>query len=95
MNSDKLKNQLTDILKQLIGLRLPLFILIVVLIYGFLVLRINTLKNAEPSQSAIAEQTQAEPHIDPTTVNKIKQLQDDSVSVQALFNQARQDPFQE
>jgi hypothetical protein len=73
-----------------------LFLLLLVAVYGFVLLRINTLSNAQPSSTAVAAQIKSVtiPHIDPTVVQQIQNLQDNSVSVQALFNQARTNPFQ-
>jgi hypothetical protein len=91
-----LQNQLQTIQKNILHFRKSLFLLLVVLVYGFVIWRVNVLSTAQPSQSAIASQTTLpKPHIDETTINKIKQLQDNSVNVQALFNKTRQNPFQE
>lgn len=75
-----------------------LFFLALATLYGFIIWRINVLSNAPPSQSDIlsaSKQAPIQPHIDPATVSKIQSLQDNSVNVQSLFNQARQNPFQE
>jgi len=73
-----------------------LFFLLLVAVYGFVLLKINSLSNAQPNNSAVSSQAQtvAIPHIDPNVVKQIQNLQDNSVSVQALFNQARTNPFQ-
>ena len=75
---------------------LILFLLLLVAVYGFVLLQIGSLSNAQPSSTAVSSQAQtvAIPHIDPTVVQQIQNLQDNSVSVQALFNQARTNPFQ-
>jgi hypothetical protein len=59
-------------------------------------LKINSLSNVQPSSTVVTSQvkTVAIPQIDPTVVKQIQNLQDNSVSVQALFNQARTNPFQ-
>jgi len=72
-----------------------IFFLVVAGLYGFIVWRINTYSSVAPSQSEESAQIAARPHIDPDTVKKLEDLQNNSVSVQALFNQARQNPFQE
>lgn len=80
----------------LLRFRVVIFLAIVAVVYAFVVFRIHTLSDAQPNQSNIASQTTVpQPHIDQATVDKINQLQNNSVSVQALFNQARQNPFQE
>lgn len=95
MNSDKLKAQLQPLLKQLMGLKVPLFLLLVIGVYGFIVWRISALQQAQPNLDAVSSKLQASTHIDQATITKIKQLQDNSVNVKALFNNARNNPFQE
>jgi len=77
--------------------RVILFIVALVGLYSVLVLRINMLNNQVPDDNAVTTELQAvhPPKLDPTIVTKIQQLQDNSVDVQALFNQARNNPFQE
>lgn len=78
-------------------LRVLLFVIILVAIYGFIGVKIRSLGNAQPSQAEVAAKasTTTSPNIDEDIVEQIKQLQDNSVSVQALFDQARQNPFRE
>lgn len=91
----KLHKQLSGGLKQFLRYRLLIFSLVLVSVYGFIVWRIDTLRNAPPNLSVAASPTVPTPQIDPQTVAKIKQLQNNSVNVQTLFNQARNSPFQE
>jgi hypothetical protein len=72
-----------------------IFFLVVAALYGFILWRINVYSNIQANQSVENATASAQPHIDASTVQKMQQLQDNSVSVQALFNQARQNPFQE
>lgn len=96
MKTDNLQDRLKQVSKQILRFRGPLFLVFVAIVYIFIIARVNTLKTAQPTRSAVAAQTtSSQPHIDQVTINKIRQLQDNSVSVQALFNQARQNPFQE
>ena len=94
MNIHTLQDQLLNTLRKLLRARVILFLLLVAVVYGFLILRINTLKNAQPSTGAAVSQINSSTNIDQATIDKITQLQDNSVSVQALFNQARTNPFQ-
>ncbi len=73
------------------------FIVVVALVYGFLVFQVNSLNQQEPSDDAVTEKllTVKRPKIDPNDVSKIQQLEDNSAEVQALFKQARENPFQE
>ncbi|HEX8182761.1 MAG TPA: hypothetical protein VF575_04135 [Candidatus Saccharimonadales bacterium] len=76
---------------------LLLFVLFLLSIYGFLSWRIVTLNQVQPDQNAIAAKlkTAGVPRIDPDVLSKIQQLQDNSVGVQTLFDEARRSPFQE
>jgi hypothetical protein len=77
--------------------RVIIFIVVIVMVYSFLVFRINTLANGEPSDSDVDAklQTAKQLKVDSATIQKIQQLQDNSSEVKALFNQARNNPFQE
>ena len=74
-----------------------LFILLVAIVYGFLVMRINSMQSVPPSSVNSNQKvtTVATPRIDPKIVQQLQQLQDNSVSVKTLFDQARSNPFQE
>jgi hypothetical protein len=77
--------------------RLVLFLLFFAGAYGFLVWQINTLSNAAPSSDQVAAKLQGSNsvHIDQSVIDKMQQLQDNSVNVQSLFEKARENPFQE
>ncbi|PIZ63767.1 hypothetical protein COY17_00155 [Candidatus Saccharibacteria bacterium CG_4_10_14_0_2_um_filter_52_9] len=94
-----LKTSLAQLSKLVLKLRrysLLAFIALVVLIYGFLLLRINNLGSTPPSNGAIINESGKTkvPHIDESVVRQLKALQDNSVSVQTLFDEARSNPFQ-
>lgn len=82
-------------LKRLRAYRALAFFLVVAALYGYIVWRINVYSNAPADQNDANAQIARQPHIDPSTVQKMQDLQNNSVSVQALFNQARENPFQE
>lgn len=90
---DRLR-QLTQVLRRY---AVPLFLLFLLSIYGFLGVRVMSLTSVEPDQSAVTAKlkTAGVPHIDEEVLQKIQQLQDNSVEVQTLFDQARNNPFQE
>jgi hypothetical protein len=73
-----------------------IFLVFVALLYGFVLFRINSLSNVQPSSDAVSSQVQAAriPHVDQAVIKQLQSLQDNSVSVKALFNQARSNPFQ-
>ena len=72
------------------------FIVLIAVIYGYVVLRINSLRSIEPSPTAVSSQVKAAqiPRVDPTVVKQLESLKDNSVSVKALFDEARSNPFQ-
>lgn len=97
------KRNLKDLLDKIIAkfqgakrYSLVLFIVFIALIYGFVLFRIKTLNDIQPSPDAIAAQVKAAqvPHIDETAIKQLQSLQDNSVNVQTLFNEARSNPFQ-
>ena len=75
---------------------LVIFLVFLGLIYGFILFRISSLQGVEPSPDAVTSQVKAGsvPRIDPQVVKQLESLQDNSVSVKALFDQARSNPFQ-
>lgn len=74
-----------------------IFVVFVAGMYGFLLFRINTLNSTQPTADQVSVRVKAVqiPHIDEKVVQQLKSLQDNSVSVQALFNEARNNPFQQ
>lgn len=102
--SKDLKININDLAKKILPVinivrryLLIIFIIIFALIYGFLVFRVNSLNRLEPTDEALTEKLSAtkRPKINQDDIDKIQQLQDNSVEVQSLFNQARNNPFQE
>lgn len=74
-----------------------LFFLLVAGVYGFVLFRINTLADIQPSEADISAQapTTTIPKVDPRVVEQLESLKDNSVNVQTLFDEARANPFQE
>lgn len=91
------KGQLQEVVQAVFRLRIVLFLLLVILLYGFVVWRIQTLSTAEPDPQTIALKTStaSKPHIDKSLVEKIENLESSNVTVKALFDQARRNPFRE
>mgnify|MGYP001031747670 CR=1 FL=1 len=69
--------------------------LLLACVYGYMVLRINTLSNAQADQNAVSSQVKSLPRIDAKSVQQLETLKDNSVNVQSLFNQGRSNPFGE
>jgi hypothetical protein len=92
----KVINRLSGLLPAVRRYRLAAFIVFVVLIYSLILFRIHTLSTAQPTADQVSSQVKAAriPHIDQSVVQQLQSLQDNSVNVQALFNQARNNPFQ-
>jgi len=95
LSLESIGTQLGSILKKARAYQTFIFFLVVACLYGFILWRINVYSNAPASQSVAGGQLATQPHIDQATVQKMLDLQSNSVSVQALFNQARANPFQE
>jgi hypothetical protein len=91
------KDKILQFTSQLKSFKWVIFLGFIVLVYGLILLRASQLGNAKPNQATIAAESKSlnYPHINPATINSINTLQNNSVNVQSLFNQARQNPFQE
>lgn len=74
-----------------------ILLLFLVAIYGFLSWRTLQLMQAEPDQAAVQAElkTVGVPKVDEDVVKKMEQLEDNSVSVSTLFDEARRNPFEE
>lgn len=66
-------------------------------LYGFLILQISNASQSEPNQDEITLQLSKVKRlrVDQESIDKIKQLQDQNVIVQSLFEEARKNPFRE
>ena len=92
-----LKTKATAVLAEFRRFSVFLFLGLVAVLYGFVLLRINILNSAQPTDVSVSNQVKAAqvPRIDQTTVKQLESLQSNNVNVQALFNEARSDPFQQ
>ena len=90
----QLPTQALTALQSLKRYRVVIFLVFVAGLSGYLVFQINQAVNVQPSASQAVAATKAVPHVDPATVEQLKQLQDNSVSVHALFNDGRSNPFE-
>ena len=75
----------------------PIYCIALSILFGFLVVRIGLLAQAEPDEQAVSEKLKGvkRPRIDQNAIDKIQALQSSNVEVEALFKQARENPFQE
>ena len=99
-----MKLEVKDVPKKLLPLfeklkqyKTLLFIVSLALIFGFLIMKINTYAQIEPTEDAINEKLTniQRPKIDANALAKIQQLEDQNVEVKSLFEQARDNPFSE
>lgn len=74
-----------------------LFILILLGLYAYLILQVNELTQAEADETEVLEQlhSTSRPQIDQQAIDRILELQDQNVQVEALFQEARDNPFSE
>ena len=94
LNLDSVKTWAASFGKKIGAYKVFLFFLVIASLYGYILWRINVYSNAPASESEVSAKTSAQPHIDQDTVEKIQSLQDNSVSVRSIFDEARQNPFQ-
>jgi len=96
----ELKNITGKIIAFILGLKRYLvfiFILVVLVVYGYLVFHINTLSSQVPDEDAVTERLKAvqRPRIDEDAVTKIENLEDQNIQVKTIFQEARDNPFVE
>jgi hypothetical protein len=77
--------------------RITIFIVFFIGIYTFLVFRISSLTNREPDPAALSDrlQTVQRLRIDQNSIDRILELEEQNIDVRALFEQARNNPFNE
>lgn len=93
----ELPSRFAPILKKVLKYGHVIFIVTALASYSFLVWRINSLSQAKPSQDQLTEKLNdiRLPKIDQSVVDKLKQLEDNSVEVKSLLDSARENPFHE
>lgn len=91
-----LPQQLSDIAHKASRYAPIMFFVLIALVYGFVLLRITMLANAQPTDGDVSgEVAQLTPHIDKNAVQQLQSLEDNSVNVKSLFEEARNNPFGE
>jgi hypothetical protein len=96
-NLKQLSSAAITLLKKAARYASIIFIVSTLIAYSFLVWRINTLNQAKPSDDQLTEKLNDVrlPKIDQSVVDKLQQLEDNSVEVKALLENARENPFNE
>ncbi len=72
-------------------------ILLALAAYMFIVYRIQTIVNTQPSDEAVLEKLEgiSQPSIDFEAIETIEQLESKNVEIQSIFQEARDNPFRE
>jgi hypothetical protein len=70
-------------------------VILVLLAYLLVVFKISGLAGAEPSPEQQSETTSLIPKVDPKAVQQIQSLEATNTEIHSLFEQARNNPFQE
>jgi len=67
------------------------------LLYSYIIIQVSAMANKTPDETVVTQQIQAVPHpkINKETAKKIEGLEDQNVNVQAIFKEARENPFSE
>ena len=97
LDTEQLKQKAFDGLGRLKKYNFILFIFLVVLLYGSVLYKIQSLKSAQPSPDSVSTQVKAAkvPKINEDVIRQLQTLHDNSVSVQTLFDTERSNPFKE
>jgi len=95
INLSDIPTALNGALRKVSAYKVFIFFLVVATFYGFILWRINVFSNAPASQEETTAKATPQPRIDADTAEKLESLQDNSVSVESLFSQARENPFHE
>lgn len=74
-----------------------IYVVAVLFMFSFFVFRINQISRLEPTDQDVEAKLQnvQRPKIDQTVIDKIEQLKSQNIEVQSLFDQARNNPFNE
>jgi len=70
-------------------------IILVLLAYILVVFKISQLANAEPASNQTTANPLAIPKVDQQAINNIQSLESNNTQLHSLFDQARNNPFQE
>lgn len=70
-------------------------VMVVLLVYVLVVVKISGLSKAEPNPSQTIDTKSLVPHVNQQAINRIQALENNSPQIHSLFEQARNNPFQE
>jgi hypothetical protein len=77
--------------------KLTIIGVLLITLFGVIFYRINYFSSLKPTATMIQDQLQAttRPRIDQNLVEKLEKLESENIQVQALFKEARDNPFKE
>lgn len=91
--SDQL-NSLKIVITFLNKYKIILYLFFILSLYGYLILAINNLESGNTTITTNSSPTiNTTQHINQSVVKQLEQLQNNNVTVQSLFQQARNNPF--
>lgn len=93
-NAPRIVNATISVLQQYAKF---IFIILMLGLYGYLVLHVSSLIQADISQTDVLEQMEStnRAQVDERAVERILTLQDQNVQVESIFEEARDNPFSE
>lgn len=96
INKSEILVKLTPIKNYFVRYSVLIFMLFVVGILSFMTLRIAHFSNLDPSEQQIDEKKTSLKIIklDDAAVSKLKELQDKNISIESLFDNGRENPFE-
>jgi len=95
LNIQNITSQIQPLIDALKRYSVLIFVIAFVGMYSFLITRINTLTQSEPTVLPTDQQTIQRLKIDQESVDKILELEEHNIEVKTLFEQARNNPFTE
>ena len=96
MNIENITTKLVPIKNLLIRYKVVVFITFIVVLFGYVTMSISHFSNAEPTAQQIDDKKLSIKivKLDEKSIEKIKELQDKNISIESLFNNGRENPFQ-
>lgn len=95
LKSINIKPLLAKVFKKLSGHALFAALFVVLLVYVIVVFKISNLAKAEPTPEQVSTVPTLIPKVDQKVINQIQSLEDNNTQIHSLFEQARNNPFQE
>lgn len=96
INKNELLTKLTPIKNIFVRYSVLIFIVFVVGVFSYMTLRIAHYANLEPNELQIDEKKTSLKvvKLDDAAVAKLKELQDKNISIESLFDNGRENPFE-